>query len=386
MFAPVTAKLFVMSNSEKSAIELLKISLGTAGLTEMSHTPTEQEWLEIYDFANRQAITGVLFSGVEVISESSNPASQCQMPPKSLVMKWLAQVIAIRNYNEVLNQECRKWTEYFENKSFRTCILKGQSNARLYPEKIVRNAGDIDILVIDPKAEDAFESRRNIINAVRVIWPSCVVQYHHIEIPPVNGIPVEIHYLPVVAFSFFNNRRLQRYFWKHRNGCISNSKGFFDYDPQANLIFQMYHIFKHLIIEGVGLRQVIDYFFLLKSTSREDRDAAASHLQNFDLKRFAGALMYVLQQCCGLEDDYLLVQPNQKIGKYFLDEIFRGGNFGRFDRRYDKKAGGRIHNLLMITRVALRNFRYFPIESIHSPLSRAVSIFWQKKNGYNLKH
>ena len=167
---------------------------------------------------------------------------------------------------------------------------------------------------------------------------------------------------------------------------MHNSKGFFDYDPQANLIFQMYHIFKHLIIEGVGLRQVIDYFFLLKSTSREDRDAAASHLQNFDLKRFAGALMYVLQQCCGLEDDYLLVQPNQKIGKYFLDEIFRGGNFGRFDRRYDKKAGGRIHNLLMITRVALRNFRYFPIESIHSPLSRAVSIFWQKKNGYNLKH
>ena len=283
-----------------------------------------------------------------------------------------SEQVAIRNYNEVLNVACRKWTEYFEKKGFRSCILKGQSNARLYPEKLVRNAGDIDILVMDPKAEDAFESRRNVINVVRGIWPSCVVQYHHIEIPPVNGIPVEIHYLPVVAFSFFNNRRLQRYFWKHRNGCISNSKGFFDYDPQANLIFQMYHIFKHLIIEGVGLRQVIDYFFLLKSTSREERDAAASHLQDFGLKRFAGALMYVLQKCCGLEDEYFLVQPNPKIGKYFLDEIFRGGNFGRYDNRFDKKARGRIHNFLMISRVALRNFRFFPIDGkAHEYLLRA---------------
>ena len=375
-----------MSNSETTAIELLKIALGTADRIELSHTPTEQEWVDIFKFANRQAITGVLFPGVEIISDPANPVSECQAPPRSLLMKWFGQIVAIRNHNEVLNVGCRKWTEYFEKQGFQTCILKGQSNACLYPERMVRNAGDIDILVIDPKAGNAFESRRNVISFVRGIWPSCVVQYHHIEIPPIDGVSVEIHYLPVVAFGYFTNRRMQQYFWERRNGCVCNPRGFCDYDSQANLIFQMCHIFKHLIIEGVGLRQIVDYFFLLKSTPKDVRDAAAAHLQCFGLKRFAGALMFVLQQCCGLEEEYFLVRPNQKVGKYLLDEILRGGNFGRYDNRFDKKAGGRIHNLLMISRIALRNFRYFPLESIQSPLGRAVSILWLKKNGYYLKH
>lgn len=374
-----------MGNPEKTAIELLKIALGTASRSELSHNPTEQEWLEIYDFANRQAITGVLFSGVEIVSNPANLVSRHQAPPKSLLMKWFGQVVSIKNFNEVLNVGCKKWTEYFEKNGFRTCILKGQSNASLYPENMVRNAGDIDILVMDPKVADAFASRRNVIAFVRSIWPSCVVQYHHIEIPPVDGVSVEIHYLPVVAFGYFTDHRMQQYFWEHRNGCVYNPQGFCDYDSQANLIFQMYHIFKHLIIEGVGLRQVIDYFFLLKSTPKAVRDAAASHLQSLGLMRFAGGLMYVLKYCCGMEEEYFLVHPNQKVGEHILDEIFMGGNFGRFDNRFDKKAGSRIHNLLMISRIALRNFRYFPLESIQSPFGRAVSILWQKKNGYYLK-
>lgn len=361
------------------AFELLRIAIGTRTENRLSLTPSEEEWRDIHSFAEQQAIIGVLFHGVELL-----PAEQ--RPPRDLLMDWFGQTECLRHQNEVLNVACKRWSERFAKYGFHTCILKGQSNVCLYPGGMVRTPGDVDILVTDTQAEDFYESRHRIIHFMRGIYPKCTVQYHHIELPHADDISVEVHYTPVVAFEYFTNRRLQHYLWIRRMGCYPGTWGFNHLDREADLIFQMYHIFKHLIIEGVGMRQIIDYYLLLKGSTPEVRQAVAGRLRTFGLFRFAGALMYVLQKHLGLQEEYLLVPPDVKRGHYLMEEILTGGNFGRYDERFEKQVGGRIHNFWMIFRLAMRSFRYFPLESILSPIGRAVSILWLKRYGYYVAH
>ncbi len=365
--------------TQNLAIQLLKIALETSTETKLPRTLSEQEWNEIYSFAEQQTIIGVLFSGIEKLPK-------VQLPDMKLLMDWIGNVEYIRMQNGLLNCRCKELSAKYEAEGFKTCILKGQSNACLYPKDMTRIAGDVDILLTDPKAMNFNESRHNVIRHIWKSCPKCTVQYHHIEFPHVNDVSVEIHYTPVIAFGYFINRRLQKYLWEHREGEREDASGFNHLDREANLIFQMYHIFKHLMDTGVGLRQVVDYFWLLKSTRKDVRELATARLNEFGLRRFAGALMYVLQACCGLEDEYLLIVPDESRGRYFMKEIFKGGNFGRHDDRFDKKTDGKIHNFMLISRRAFRNFRYFPKESIQSPIGRAFSIFWLKRHGYYVEH
>lgn len=62
--------------------ELLRVSIGNAGC--LSHTPTADEWLELYAIAEKHALLGVCFAGI------TNLKNHQQVPPTSIYVKWLA--------------------------------------------------------------------------------------------------------------------------------------------------------------------------------------------------------------------------------------------------------------------------------------------------------
>lgn len=49
-----------------------------------------------------------------------------------------------------LNDAAIQVSEWFRKKGFRTCILKGQGNALMYPNPYSRTPDDIDISFISP--------------------------------------------------------------------------------------------------------------------------------------------------------------------------------------------------------------------------------------------
>jgi hypothetical protein len=123
---------------------------------------------------------------------------------KELLLHWMAESQMLEKANVRLNDAAIQVSEWFRKKGFRTCILKGQGNALMYPNPYSRTPGDIDIWV---EGGD-----KRVISFVRSISPPEKACYHHIEFPSYKGVEVEVHYRPSFLLCFWHNRKLQKYY------------------------------------------------------------------------------------------------------------------------------------------------------------------------------
>lgn len=167
-----------------------------------------------------------------------------------------------------------------------------------------------------------------------------------------------------------------------------------------NAVYQLLHIYKHLFEEGIGLRQLLYYYFVLRALHIEQGEladrtesmaqwaegmgvAVASNeeimhtLSRFGMKKFAGAVMYVLQTVFAMPDEYLICPPNEKEGKFLLNEIMQAGNFGKYDERI-KHGGSQLSHAIEKTKHNLRLLSHYPEEVLSEPFFRLYHWFWRR--------
>ena len=398
-------------------------------------------------------IYSILFDGIKKL-----PAEHVEME-KELLLRWMAESQMLEKANVRLNDAAIQVSEWFRKKGFRTCIQKGQGNALMYPNPNSRTPGDIDIWV---EGED-----NRVISFVRSISPHEKACYHHIEFPSYKGVEVEVHYRPSFLLCFWHNRKLQKYYERVKEEQFSYQVMLGEQGEIAiptvefNLIFQLTHIFSHLMNEGIGLRQLVDYYFVIcdfykvyqnssnpsvslsKGSStfspspsssgsgdvtapsrcseplrskdggpskvspncagwdRRDAigdmtsatatalssfaanssaaiDRVQKELKELGLWKFAGGIMYIVQEVFGMPASRLIVPPNEKYGKFVLNEVLEAGNFGRHDARNRFGRSQLGHNLQRVYR-DIRLVRYFPAEALCEPLFRTWHFFWRLK-------
>ena len=238
---------------QKIFFDFLRFCIGSA--KEISGSLKEADWKELYAIAKKQCLVGVLFDGIKKL-----PAEHVGMK-KELLLQWMAESQMLEKANVRLNDAAIQVSEWFRKKGFRTCILKGQGNALIYPNPYSRTPGDIDIWV---EGED-----KRVISFVRSISPHEKACYHHIEFPSYKGVEVEVHYRPSFLLCFWHNRKLQKYYERVKEEQFSHRVMLGEQGEIAiptaefNLIFQLTHIFSHLMNEGIGLRQLVDYYFVI---------------------------------------------------------------------------------------------------------------------------
>ena len=479
-----------MKNQQGIFFEFLRFCIGT--VQEVPSSLKGADWRVLYAMARKQCLVGVLFDGIKRLPVDVGM-------DKGLLFQWMAQNQTLRKANARLDKAAVEVAEWFGRKGFRTCVLKGQGNALLYPPGMERTPGDIDLWV------DGGD--RKVVSFVRSLSPDENVIYHHIGFPEYNGVEVEVHFRPSFLFCFRHNRRLQEYYervmdeqFSHR--VMLGAKGEIAIPTaEFNLIFQLTHIFTHLMNEGIGLRQLLDYFFLLKNTDfigntngvsgntnggasfantncsdntdkslgntdgdgfllntdftdntdkvggnaesgaslantnctdntnriggnadgdgfllntdftdntdriggnvesgaslvntnctdntdriggnadGVDRRLLQDELRRLGLWEFAGAVMYIMKEVFGLEDNRLIVPPDVKRGRLVLKEVLEAGNFGQYDKRnwFGHSALG--HNLQRLYR-DMRLVRYFPEEALSEPFFRIWHFFWRKR-------
>ena len=441
--------------------DFLRFCIGSA--KEIPASLKDADWMELYAIAKKQCMMGVLFDGIKKL-----PAEHVGME-KELLLQWMAESQMLEKANVRLNDAAIQVSEWFRKKGFRTCILKGQGNATMYPNPYSRTPGDIDIWV---EGGD-----KRVISFVRSISPHEKACYHHIEFPSYKGVEVEVHYRPSFLLCFWHNRKLQEYYERVKEEQFSHRVMLGEQGEVAipaaefNIIFQLTHIFAHLMNEGIGLRQLVDYYYVIcdfykvyqnssKITpslftlkegdfsnhpvplSKEgstfspspsssgsgdvtapsrcseplrskvggpskvspdcagwDRldvsgdttsdtaarssstaiDRVQEELKELGLWKFAGGIMYIMQEVFGMPASRLIVPPNEKYGRFVLNEVMEAGNFGKHDERNRFGRSMLGHNLQRVYR-DMRLVRYFPAEALSEPIFRVWHFFWRMKN------
>ena len=202
-----------------------------------------------------------------------------------------------------------------------------------------------------------------------------------------------MHYRPSFLLCFWHNRKLQKYYERVKEEQFSHRVMLGEQGEIAiptvefNLIFQLTHIYAHLMNEGIGLRQLLDYYYVLISDDllviSDDllviRDRVQKELKELGLWKFAGAIMYIMQEVFGMSASRLIVPPNEKYGKFVLNEVLEAGNFGKHDERNRFGRSKLGHNLQRVYR-DIRLVRYFPAEALCEPLFRVWHFFWRLKH------
>ena len=363
-------------------IELLQVSLGTRD--RLSWEPLPAEWNAVYDEAERQAVTGIMLAGLERLSDN-------QRPPQVVLLQWIGVCQQIETQNVLTTKTCHKVCEQLERDGYLACVLKGQSNYRYYPKEMKnrRSCGDIDVWTVPKERRCKKEDVRKTLGYLKGKYELTGLCWLHANMTHESGVPVEVHFYPSFMNSPIKNRRFLKYFSDiNKCSCLKDIDGIqipamkIDYD----VIYQMNHIYRHLIDEGVGLRQVLDYYMLLKAWNQDgerEKEFILPVVRQLGMERFASALMYVLQNVFGMPDDWLLCEPSEKHGQFLLNEIMIAGNFGHEDPRLASlkvKEGQLIYQIKHAWRRIKRNMRFFtsyPEEVIWEPIVRVEHFVWK---------
>jgi glycosyltransferase involved in cell wall biosynthesis len=343
---------------------------------------SEKDWLRLYRFAYKQRVLGIIFEGV------SRYQANGVIPPRIVVMEWMSKTTAIKLRNKMANNASAKIIELTEHDGFKCCLLKGQGNNMLYPNPYSRTPGDIDLWVM--KADDKKPSVREIIRYVKKHNPKGRTLYHHIDYGVFEKVDVEVHYRP----SFFNNpiynHRLQHWFreqaqtqFANRVELPGNAGTIAVPTPEFNAIYQLAHIYSHMLNRGIGLRQLVDYYYVLQSL--KDVQGMEGVLRHLGLRKIGGAVMWALGFMLGMEEKYMITAPNERLGRLLAKEIVKGGNFGQYGKdtrrlmNSRKKSAWRfwMDKNLQRLKFDVRMVWYFPSECLCEPLFRGYHFLWR---------
>lgn len=346
--------------------ELIQVALVQREV--LSHTPSEEEWRQLFSLAEKQAVLGVCFYGVERLHKYGQAPSQNQL------FEWIGVSEQIRQQNNLLNKRSAEVSILFANAGFKTCILKGQGNALMYPNPQSRTPGDVDIWIDG--------TREEINKFVRSRCKEAFEQQHHIDFPIFDDVEVEAHYSPGTLLSPKCNRRFLRYCEEQKAEVMENKVRLPEEagvvsvpTAEFNVVYQMAHIMIHFFIEGIGLRHFVDYYYVLRANRNNTN--ITNLFDEFGMLRFARGVMWIEKTCLGLENDYLIVEPDEKRGIVILKEMMAGGNFGHHDERYRSRKKGYLARGVTDGYRLLKLASVFPSESMWKLYRKVENQRWK---------
>ena len=363
-----------MLKQQKIFFDFLRFCIGSA--KEIPGSLKEVDWKELYAIAKKQTLLSVLFHGIQRLPKEL-------APEQKLLMQWMVMAEIIRKQNIRLFQDSVKVCKNFENKGFANCILKGQGNALLYPDPYMRTPGDIDIYLSG--------GRWKVMKYVDQVCPNQVMRYHHVDFS-VMKTAIEVHFTPSYMFFPIHNSRMQKWFKEVMDLQCSNvvtlPDGYGEITVPTtsfNVIYIHSHLYRHVFTEGIGLRQLIDYYFVLVKSEElrvKNLTALQRELKYLGLWKFAGAVMYVLHEALGLPGAKMIAPIDVTEGRFLLAEIMQGGNFGQYDTRLGSKENeGKLHRYLRMSLRNLRFVKHYPTEALSEPLFRTWFALWKKIHG-----
>lgn len=391
--------------------DLIRVAIGNqVCLSQTSHSTSsgqaiEAEWGELYSLAKKQSLVGVCFAGVQKL------VTQQQEPPEMLYLTWMGMAAKIQQRNEVVNRQCVEIGEQLSDAGFEYVVMKGQEVGRFYGDLLnLRQSGDIDVWITN-------KDRQAVVDFANSIVPTKEINHHHLHFHVFDDTEVELHFIPIELHCPWYDRNLQRFARSQVAGFHQCEAGYMVPTLEFDLLHQLAHSFRHLFGDGIGMRQVMDFYMVLRAALEKGVDwtAVEAAIRATGMKHFAEAMLWV----CGyvfeggdsnlntlarpsgtlsvertsrsaatdacISKNLSTITPNEKLGRFLLNEVMLAGNFGHTDERIDRgKNESSWHRFWRVNKQNLKLMRFSVWEVICTPPWRIVNYLWMKSHGYGL--
>ena len=365
---------------QKLFFELIRVSIGTQ--KSLSRLPSEVEWEGLFELAVKQSLVGVCFSGLHNLGADSDDGFTKIGLSEDLFFNWMGMAAQINMRNDVVNEQCVDLQKRLEADGFRSCILKGQGVALLYGEDLCgfRQSGDIDVWIDAPKEK--------IINYAKGIARDVSATLLHVDLPIFDNTKVEAHFFPSDMNAPVFGRRLRTFYKNEKkqqmtNICsLPNGTTICSPTNPFNAVYILNHALSHFLFEGVGLRQMMDYYFVMQQPFSEDeKTTVIKTIKRFGMYSFARGVSYILTEVFGAKENF--IPADERLGKRILKNVMEEGNFGKYDKKRKGKRMGSswyrfwYHNVRM--------WKYFdmaPWIVATSPVMRVHEYLWRLRHGY----
>lgn len=362
--------------TENLFFELLRVAAGAQD--NLSRTPSEAEWEEVFYAAQKQSLIGICFAGLLALGADTVDGFKRIGMSRAQYLEWLGLAATIQEKNEIVNKHCIELQAKLSADGIRSSILKGQGVASLYDEQLqgLRQCGDIDIFV-DCGRKKTLDYLKTL-GMTDIDW-----DYLHAHAPFYEDTEVELHYRVGVFNNIRKDHRLQEFYTQvHEDLFLGSAKL-----PEGkltvpadwlNLFYLLQHAYKHLFSEGLGLRQVMDYYSALKSITLSDANMTRlkQAVEDFGLSRFASGMMWILKHIFNFEAAPWI--PDRREGEFLLEEILKSGNMGKMDKRFNTASGNKIRTFVSLCRKAGLLVRHYPDDAISSPVYHIWHFFWKR--------
>ena len=343
---------------------LLLISLGRE--PSFRKAPTRGDWVLMFTMAKFQALLGICYEGLTRLPEE-------QLPPPDLLYRWSRLAEKIADIHRLHEERVGELGGLLAAQGLHGCILKGTGLSRLYPVPERRMCGDIDVWVQG--------THKSILAALQPAYTVSGILYQECKVDFFPDVEVEVHFHPSKMYNPFLNARLQRYLEKE--SPIRGDAALTFPDARFNAVFCMAHMFHHYLEGGIGLRQMMDYYYILRVLAPEDRGGVMKALRHLGMGRFTAAMMESLRFNFGLEEEYYLCDADPRLGRKLMEETIVGGNFGILDQRnYEKENETRLYRFFRKSSRVLAHMNQYPREVIWAPYARLRHYFWRLLRGY----
>ena len=350
--------------------KLLQVAIGNR--KELPRQLTDDEWGLLYAVSEQHNVLDVAFSAIQKLPDEQRPSLE-------LFAKWQKDAQIEKERRERIIEICRKACETHEKNGFDSCVLMPTSvvvrgeRLEVRDERLevsaqtdevrgkrleVREGApkDIDILCW---SKDKKDGKRTIVEYVNFQYVASThhikpkVVRHHVNFESGN-IPVEVRF----KFSYFNSPLHDRRFlaWVEKK-VLSESpqKGKDGYPIPSdtfNAVYQLIHLYRKLFCEGLRLGHLYDYYMVLRSLPKSEHEEVMRVIGRLGMKKFAGAVMYVMQTIFGVPDEYLFCKPIARNGSFVISITMQAGEYTRaIERTRMLKHLGRIgHHLYWLKR------------------------------------
>ena len=301
--------------------KILQMALGAS--QDFLFTLSEEEWEKLFVMAKRQSVLGIVYDGIVKLPKEKRPSI-------NQTLRWSCVAESIRGMNEKMNREAARITRLFEEHGRHSVILKGQANARLYPNPLARQAGDIDIWI-----PGGFRGVVDFLKEHGLILSDENLKgiFHHVEMHGEDGISIEVHYKPASGIPF-RDGEFQKFLLDEVGSATLVPEGFYVPSIKFALLMQLAHLQQHFFSKGLGLRQYMDYYELLLHSTDTERAEAVAVMRRLSMMRACGGVMWLLGHVFGLDESLMLCRPDEWRGRWLLRQVLEGGNFGQYGKEY----------------------------------------------------